>query len=58
MGSSFPNSPTEASSRIKEVPPHMYYLAGTSEEPPQAILKGLNVCNGFAWFDELIKQPS
>ena len=26
----------------------MYYLAGTS-----AILKGLNVWNGFAWFDEL-----
>ena len=31
----------------------MYYLAGTSEEPPQAILKELNVWNGFAWFDEL-----
>ena len=22
-------------------------------EPPQTILKGLNVWNGFAWFDEL-----
>ena len=31
----------------------MYYLTGTSEEPPQASLKGLNVRNGFAWFDEL-----
>ena len=31
----------------------MYYLAGTPEEPPQASLKGLNVGNGFAWFDEL-----
>ena len=31
----------------------MYYLAGTSEEPPQTILKGLNVLNWFACFDEL-----
>ena len=53
MGSSFSNSPTEASSFIKEVPlSHVLFswdVRGTSSK----ILKELNVWNGFAWFDEL-----
>ena len=28
----------------------MYYLAGTSGEPPQPSLKELNVRNRFSWF--------